>query len=283
MRQRANPCGCPPRPARHLSRRWLRLVVGQKLGRASAADKTVARYRSPTRDTQKLQRTRFVEIAPKGSHHNLVGHSVHDPRIGLDRFRRSGAGSLEFLAEISILLLHRRLSRNHSGNTSTSGPIGTLLSLHAGAVRLTKPHRQFAARWLPRKSILSVSDLERSDGAYVSSGWMRSGPEPRNRFSRGFNRRWHRTAPLWQSRYKAKLIQDQGYLVRIVTYIHLNPVRAGLVEQPADYVFSGHRELMGKFRIEDSDFAADLESLDQTLSTKAIERLEELRTAEQES
>ena len=51
-----------------------------------------------------------------------------------------------------------------------------------------------------------------------------------------------------RSQYKAKLIQDWGYLVRIVTYIHLNPVRAGLVEQPADYVFSGHRELMGKTR-----------------------------------
>ena len=69
-----------------------------------------------------------------------------------------------------------------------------------------------------------------------------------NGFSRSFNRRWRRTGPLWQSRYKAKLIHDQEYLVRIVTYIHLNPVRAGLVEQPADYVFSGHRELMGKIR-----------------------------------
>jgi hypothetical protein len=62
-----------------------------------------------------------------------------------------------------------------------------------------------------------------------------------------------------------------------------HPVRAGLVEQPADFVFSGHRELMGKIRIEDDDFAADLESLDQALSTKVIERLEELRTADQES
>ena len=69
-----------------------------------------------------------------------------------------------------------------------------------------------------------------------------------NGFSRGFNRRWRRTGPLWQSRYKAKLIQDQDYLVRVVTYVHLNPVRAGLAEQPADYVFSGHRELMGKIR-----------------------------------
>jgi len=69
-----------------------------------------------------------------------------------------------------------------------------------------------------------------------------------NGFSRSFNRRWRRTGPLWQSRYKAKLIHDQDYLFRVISYIHLNPVRAGLVEKPADHVFSGHRELMGKIR-----------------------------------
>ena len=37
----------------------------------------------------------------------------------------------------------------------------------------------------------------------------------------------------------------------------------------------------GKFRLEDDDFAAELNALDQALSTMAIERLEELRTAEQ--
>jgi REP element-mobilizing transposase RayT len=67
-----------------------------------------------------------------------------------------------------------------------------------------------------------------------------------NGFSRQFNRRWRRTGPLWQSRYQAKLIDDQDYLTRVITYIHLNPVRAGLVEQPAEHTLSGHHELMGK-------------------------------------
>ena len=39
----------------------------------------------------------------------------------------------------------------------------------------------------------------------------------------------------------------------------------------------------GRIRNEDKDFAAKLESLDQAMSTKAIERLEEIRAAEQES
>ena len=49
-------------------------------------------------------------------------------------------------------------------------------------------------------------------------------------YSRAFNRRWGRTGPLWQSRYQTRLVDSQRYLVQLVFYIHLNPVRAGLVE-----------------------------------------------------
>ena len=68
------------------------------------------------------------------------------------------------------------------------------------------------------------------------------------RYSRRFNHRWKRTGPLWQSRYKARLIADQGYLEQVLMYVHLNPVRAGLVDDPGDYVFSGHREIIGKVK-----------------------------------
>jgi putative transposase len=65
-------------------------------------------------------------------------------------------------------------------------------------------------------------------------------------FSKAFNRRWERTGPLWQSRYQTRLVDSQRYFEQLVFYIHLNPVRAGLADDPADYVFSGHRELLGK-------------------------------------
>ena len=68
------------------------------------------------------------------------------------------------------------------------------------------------------------------------------------RFSRDFNRRWGRTGPLWQSRYKAKLIDDPQYLPRLIEYIHLNPVKGGIVDNPAKYTFSGHRELVRKVK-----------------------------------
>jgi REP element-mobilizing transposase RayT len=69
-----------------------------------------------------------------------------------------------------------------------------------------------------------------------------------NRFSRGFNRRHGRTGALWQSRYKAKYVPDQSYLDRLVLYVHLNPVIGGLVDDPEEYPFAGHREVKRRFR-----------------------------------
>ena len=64
------------------------------------------------------------------------------------------------------------------------------------------------------------------------------------RFSQRFNRGRRRTGALWQSRYHAKPINEQGYLDRVILYIHLNPVSGGLVSRPVDHVFGGHREIV---------------------------------------
>ena len=68
------------------------------------------------------------------------------------------------------------------------------------------------------------------------------------RVTRRVNARRKVYGPLWQGRYRARLVEDQRYLDRLVIYIHLNPVTAGLVSDPADYRWSGHRELLGSER-----------------------------------
>lgn len=65
------------------------------------------------------------------------------------------------------------------------------------------------------------------------------------RFAVGFNRRRHLVGPVWQSRYKAKVVGDDAYLRRVIAYIHLNPVSAGIVVKPEEYRLSGHREILG--------------------------------------
>jgi REP element-mobilizing transposase RayT len=65
------------------------------------------------------------------------------------------------------------------------------------------------------------------------------------RFGQDLNRRTGEAGPLWQSRYKAKLVSDERYLAQLVAYIHLNPVAAGVVSDPARYPHCGHGELIG--------------------------------------
>jgi putative transposase len=63
--------------------------------------------------------------------------------------------------------------------------------------------------------------------------------------TRGVNARRGVYGPLWQGRYRAKLVQEQRYLDQLLVYVHLNPVSARAVDDPADYRWSGHREVLG--------------------------------------
>mgnify|MGYP003582604677 CR=1 FL=1 len=61
------------------------------------------------------------------------------------------------------------------------------------------------------------------------------------RYVRYVNDRYRRTGTLWEGRYKACLVDGDDYLLRCYRYIELNPVRAGMVADPADYAWSSHR------------------------------------------
>lgn len=61
------------------------------------------------------------------------------------------------------------------------------------------------------------------------------------RYVRYINDRYHRTGTLWEGRYKSCPVQDQIYLLRCYRYIERNPVRAGMVADPADHPWSSHR------------------------------------------
>jgi len=64
-----------------------------------------------------------------------------------------------------------------------------------------------------------------------------------------FNLRYGRHGHLFQNRYKSILCEEDAYLQELVRYIHLNPLRAGLVRdlrELAFYPYSGHSVLVGK-------------------------------------
>lgn len=66
------------------------------------------------------------------------------------------------------------------------------------------------------------------------------------RVARAFNHRHHLLGRLWQSRYKARLVRDDIYFRQLLAYVHLNPVAAGLTDDPAGYDWSGHAALIGR-------------------------------------
>ena len=69
-----------------------------------------------------------------------------------------------------------------------------------------------------------------------------------SRMTRSFNGRHEVLGPLWQGRYKAKVVDNPRCLAQVLLYIHMNPVAAGLVNDPADYRWSGHGEILGRRR-----------------------------------
>ena len=60
-------------------------------------------------------------------------------------------------------------------------------------------------------------------------------------YTQWFNRRHRRSGHLFQGRYKAFLVQEDPYLLALIRYIHLNPVRAGLARKPESYAWSSDR------------------------------------------
>ena len=68
-----------------------------------------------------------------------------------------------------------------------------------------------------------------------------------------FNLRHKRSGHLFQNRYKSIVCEEDAYLLELVRYIHLNPIRAGVVEtidELDSYTWCGHAVMMGKASLE---------------------------------
>ena len=60
-------------------------------------------------------------------------------------------------------------------------------------------------------------------------------------YVRYFNHSYKRTGTLWEGRFKSCLVEDETYLLHLYRYIELNPVRASMVAQPSEYVWSSYQ------------------------------------------
>ncbi len=67
-------------------------------------------------------------------------------------------------------------------------------------------------------------------------------------FAAYFNRKRHRQGHLFQGRFKSVRVEAEEYLKELSRYIHLNPVRAGIVKNPKGYAWSSYKAYIGKIK-----------------------------------
>ena len=60
-------------------------------------------------------------------------------------------------------------------------------------------------------------------------------------YAQHYKRRYSHTGHFWQDRYKSIIISKDEYLLACGSYVELNPVRAKIVEDPKDYIWSSYR------------------------------------------
>ena len=75
----------------------------------------------------------------------------------------------------------------------------------------------------------------------ISSALRRAG----QMYVQAFNHRHRRTGTLWQGRFKSSLVDSDAYLLRVMRYIELNPLRAAMVERPEDFRWSSVHTHLG--------------------------------------
>jgi len=64
-------------------------------------------------------------------------------------------------------------------------------------------------------------------------------------YVQSFNQRHGRIGTLWQGRFKSSLVDSDAYVLRVIRYIELNPVRAAMVERPEHYRWSSVHTHLG--------------------------------------
>ncbi len=95
------------------------------------------------------------------------------------------------------------------------------------------------------ESFSSAASHRKHTGLYMVMRRLLTG------YAVNYNRRHKRFGHLFQNRYKSVLCQEDLYLKELVRYIHLNPLRAGIVSDYRSlsrYSYCGHGVILGYFK-----------------------------------
>ena len=95
-----------------------------------------------------------------------------------------------------------------------------------------------------------------------------------------YNKKYERIGPLFQGRFRSEPVDDAGYFIKLLAYIHLNPVKAGIVAAPGDYRWSSWNEYMSDTIDRSSaicDFSCPFPGLDFDTLRQTMARNNELK------
>jgi putative transposase len=106
------------------------------------------------------------------------------------------------------------------------------------------------------------------------------------RYTRYFNKRYGKVGHLFQGRYRAILCDKDAYLLKLVRYVHLNPIRAKVVTDPERYPWTSHLSYLGKAKqgLVEEDFVLGQFGKKKSLARRRYRRfvLEALHSGHQE-
>ena len=97
------------------------------------------------------------------------------------------------------------------------------------------------------------------------------------RYAGWFNRKYDRVGHLFQDRYTSKAVTDDAYFLTVLTYIHFNPVKAGLCTRPEEYRWSS-RPTLGQ-----PSSIVDVDRLKELVRLEAMSQVEETHNPEETS
>lgn len=150
-------------------------------------------------------------------------------------------------------------------------PLDELISRleHLSSATLSAPAaRQLVTRWQAAGDTQAPEALRQRLWAQMNdlSAFMKL---LKQRFSQWFNRMHQRTGTLWEERFKSVLVEGAGpALATLAAYIDLNPVRAGLVDDPKEYRWCGYAEAVAGQTTAQAGLSTALGTpMEQTLTT----------------
>lgn len=99
-------------------------------------------------------------------------------------------------------------------------------------------HFEVLAYCLMSNHLHLLVKTEKRTTACLETGMKRLGI----RYAAYYNRRYERNGHLFQDRFKSCPVETVSYFLRVLRYIHMNPVAAGLAQNPQDYPWSSYRD-----------------------------------------